>query len=218
MDAVLVPLTRSPRLPDYVRELSALLQQEAAERCRFRDWLDEDKKAEFINGEIVVHSPAKLEHTEAQKLILKLLDTFVAVHQLGKVLHEKALIELTRNDYEPDICFWKPKKASRFTGKQMVFPPADFIIEVLSPSTEQVDRGVKFEDYAAHDTAEYWLVDPVRRVIEQYRLAGNAFALHATCDATSTIESIVVTGFRMPVVAAFDSAANLTALRSILAQ
>ncbi len=33
-----------------------------------------------------------------------------------------------------------------------------------------IDRGVKKQDYAAHDVQEYCIIDPVRQQIEQYIL------------------------------------------------
>ncbi len=44
---------------------------------------------------------------------------------------------------------------------QSKFPAPDLIVEVLSESTEANDRGIKFEDYAAHGVVEYWIVDPM---------------------------------------------------------
>ena len=52
----------------------------------------------------------------------------------------------------------------------MRFPAPDFIVEVLSESTEKNDRGVKFVDYAFHGVREYWIVDPKRKTVEQYLL------------------------------------------------
>ena len=46
----------------------------------------------------------------------------------------------------------------------MKYPAPDFIAEILSPSTDERDRGIKFEDYAAHGVGEYWLLDPVIKV------------------------------------------------------
>ncbi|HEY0008456.1 MAG TPA: Uma2 family endonuclease, partial [Tepidisphaeraceae bacterium] len=102
MDDVLEPLARSPKLPQYLNELQILMKNEADARQRFRDWLDEDKKAEFINGEIILHSPAKYQHNNSRSYISRLLGLYVDVKQIGKVQDEKALISLSRNDYEPD--------------------------------------------------------------------------------------------------------------------
>ncbi len=57
--------------------------------------------------------------------------------------------------------------------EQMKYPAPDFIAEILSPSTESVDRITKFEDYAAHGVAEYWLIDPAKKIVEQYDSQAN---------------------------------------------
>lgn len=87
------------------------------------------------------------------------------------------MVSLTLNDYEPDICYFNAAKAAAFQPDQMRFPAPDFIVEVLSASMEANDRGVKFDDYAAHGVAEYWLIDPDTQTVEQYRLHGDAYEL-----------------------------------------
>ena len=124
---------------------------------------------------------------------------------------------LNRNDYEPDICFFGSKKASAFTPSQSKFPAPDLIVEVLSESTEANDRGIKFEDYAAHGVAEYWIVDPVAETIEQYLLQEGVYRL-AVKVKTGTIASTAVAGFEIPVRAVFDGTEQLAALQAILAQ
>jgi Uma2 family endonuclease len=210
-------LLRSPRLPEAMRRLQAVTRAEAKKRRYFYDVVTEQQKAEFINGEIVVHSPVKYQHNQASLRLATLLDAYVRRHALGAVGHEKLLIILTRNDYEPDICFFGPAKAGAFTPGQSKFPAPDLIVEVLSESTEAVDRGIKFEDYATHSVAEYWIVDPVAEIIEQYLLQDSVYQL-AVKVKTGTIASTIVAGFEIPVRAAFDGAEQLAALQAILAR
>jgi len=217
MDSVLEQLVRSPRLKLYVDELSEVLRHEAPAREKFREDLDEDIKAEFINGEIVMHSPARHGHTTTLGRILKILDTYSFVHSKGQVLFEKALCAFTRNDYEPDICFWLAGKADAFTGKTRVYPPPDFVVEVLSESTEHRDRGLKFEDYAAHGVQEYWIVDAETRTIEQYILEAGRFTLAAKMN-NGSIQCRAIEGLELTIAAAFDDAANLELLRRIVKQ
>jgi Uma2 family endonuclease len=66
---------------------------------------------------------------------MRLLATFVEVRELGEAFTEKALVCLTRNDYEPDICIFGTEKSKSFASDQMQFPAADFVIEVLSEPT-----------------------------------------------------------------------------------
>lgn len=151
-----------------------LLEEERDKRKKFYEHISEQEKAEFINGEIVIHSPAKLRHILASKNLFALLDAYVRKNNLGLVGYEKMLIALSRNDYEPDICYFNPAKAQTFSLDQMKFPAPDLVVEVLLPSTEAADRGIKFEDYAAHGVAEYWIVDPEQGFLEQYVLQDNS--------------------------------------------
>ena len=179
--------------------------------------MTENDKAEFINGEMVMHSPVKLRHNEAVRNLLVLLSIHVQQRDLGLVGFEKLLISLTRNDYEPDLCFFCVEHAIDFAPDQMRFPAPDFIVEVLSPSTEANDRGVKFEDYAAHGVAEYWLIDPVSETVEQYLLESDVFILQIKAR-TGTITSLAVAGFEIPIRAIFDAAEHAAALQQLFAR
>jgi len=98
MESVVERLARSPKLGLIYRDLTALWQQEQEARQRFHDSIEDGQKVEFINGEIIVHSPDTLKHIEARKRVTRLLDTYVTIHDLGLVADEKLLISLTRND------------------------------------------------------------------------------------------------------------------------
>jgi Uma2 family endonuclease len=209
-------LLHSPSLPVYVQRFQSLLRAEREKRERFYEEMSEEQKVEFINGEVVVQSPAKLRHTTAVRNLSTLLDIYVSERELGYVGQEKMLITLTRNDYEPDVCYFGAEKARTFTPDQIKFPAPDFVVEVLSSSTEANDRGVKFVDYAAHGVAEYWIVDPDAEMIEQYVLEGEAYQLRVKTN-TGTVRSVAVEGFTVPVRAVFDEAEKLAAVREILA-
>jgi Uma2 family endonuclease len=209
-------LLEAPELALYEHEIRARLEDEQRRREKFRDEMLPDVKAEFINGEIIVHSPATVQHNLVRKRLVVLLDTHISIRRLGVLLDEKALIALTRNDYEPDINFFSQEKASQLAPQQVVLPAPDFIVEVLSSSTEHRDRGVKFRDYAAHDVMEYWLVDPISEIIEQYENVDGHYKLLLKLN-TGSIASRVITGFEVPIRAIFDEQEHLAALRRLLA-
>ena len=52
MTATIEPLLRSPRLPALIEELQGVLAAERTRRESFYAELTEDRKAEFINGQI----------------------------------------------------------------------------------------------------------------------------------------------------------------------
>ena len=219
MDAILEPLVASPALPRYVEALEHLLADERARRERFYEEMSEQQKVEFINGEIFVHSPVKIRRSNAVGSLFLLLKIYTAQRDLGWVDFEKNLVCLTRNDYEPDVVFFGREKAALLQPDQMKLPAPDFIAEVLSPSTESHDRGVKFDDYAAHGVTEYWIIDPVANAIEQYALKEGGKSEHTptyrqlgawTGDAL--VASVAIPGFQVPARAFFEPAANLAAL------
>ncbi len=215
MSVMIEQLLQEPTLPSILSRLQELLEAEQARRQYFYNVVTEEQKAEFINGEIVVHSPVKLRHNSASLLLYRLLGTYVDVHGLGVVGHEKLLITLERNDYEPDVCFFGNHKADLFEDEQMKFPAPDLVVEVLSGSTAQNDRGIKYRDYATSGVTEYWIIDPETKMVEQYLLQENQYELRIKSDS-GEIHSVAVPGFTIPIQAIFDEQLNLATLRQLL--
>lgn len=213
-------ILRLPDAPQLVGQLNKRLQEEHERRLVFYNWIDEYTKAEFINGEVVVHSPAKKKHLTVTKLLSRLISLYSDVKQLGETFHEKAMIALTRNDYEPDIVFFSAEKAAAFEPDQVLFPAPDFVVEVLSAKTEKTDRTIKKDDYAAHGIREYWIVDPNRQTIEQYLLLQPTDKTYFEPYLYRRVEEItsrVIPGFSIPVAAVFDEAENVVALQRLMA-
>lgn len=208
-------ILESPRLPFYAQRIQSVLDNEQAARRRFYQTVNEGDKAEFINGEPVYHSPVRLEHNQVGKLLLVLLDTYVRINRLGYVGYEKIMISLSRNDYEPDLCYFGQEKAAQFQPRQMHFPAPDFVVEILSESTAANDRGVKLEDYAAHGVGEYWIIDPTAEFVEQYLLEGDTYQL-AVKVVDGPLRSAAVPGFEIPVRALFDESVNVQTLQPML--
>lgn len=212
LDKRLRPIVKSPDMPQLLRDLQDIWEAEQLRRNDFYDWVSPNVKAEFIDGEVVVHSPVRLKHNLVTGALFKLLDTYVLQNRLGFVGIEKIMSRFTRNDYEPDIVFFGKEKAAQFQSEQTIFPVPDFIVEILSDSTEERDRGVKFTDYALHQVPEYWIIDPDTETVEQYFCEDGKYFLHAAIQ-NGDIESRVVEGFRIPVRAIFDSDAQISALK-----
>ena len=211
-------LIELPSLPTLVKDLQMYLDEERSRRQKFYEWIQEDQKAEFIQGEIVLHSPATNEHTNAVGHLYRSSSIFVDLSAQGKVKTEKAMISLTRNDYEPDLAFWRKEISDTFVPTQTHFPEPDFVVEVLSKSSTRRDRVIKFKDYAEHNITEYWIIDPKKQVVEQYVLpkGKSEYLLWRKLTIHEEIESQVITGFKIPVLAIFDAAANVAALKNLL--
>ena len=136
----LEPILHSPRLPEFAAVLNERLREEAERRERFYEEMSDDQKVEFISGQVVLGEPSRNSHLIARGSLANLLHTYVEIHNLGAVRVEKCLCVFPRNDYEPDIVFFGPEKASRFYSNTMKFPVPDFAVEVLSESPSVVNE------------------------------------------------------------------------------
>jgi Uma2 family endonuclease len=215
MTANLAPILDSPDFPVLLRDLNTRFASERQLRERFYDEITPSEKAEFINGQVIMHSPATAQHTETRQNIEFAIMQHVRGNDLGLVHGEKSLCVFPRNDYEPDVCFFATAKAAKIKSLTVKFPPPDFICEVLSKSTEARDRGIKFKDYAAHGVREYWLADPRTRVLEQYVTDGKGGYTLRLKSGSGEVESTVIKGFRIPIRALFDAKANAAAIKAM---
>lgn len=196
-------LLQLPNLRELLDEGERAWNEEQKRRHAFWADADEGVKAEFILGEVVYHSPIYGRHWMASTNISTELLPYVKKNKLGKVGYEKVMIRLTRNDYEPDICFWNAETAAGFGQKQSAFPAPDFIIEILSDSTQHRDYGIKMTDYALHGVKEYWIVDTSQETIEQYLPDGNVFFL-AQKLKDGLLKSVAIIGFQISVKTIFS--------------
>lgn len=220
INPLVAELLQEPHAYLIIQEIQKILDNEKARRIAFYNNITEQEKVEFINGEIIVHSPVMKRHNSASLLLAQLMNIYNIKNQLGFVGIEKIMITLTRNDYEPDICFFKKEKSVDFVENQTLFPAPDFIIEILSEGTKKRDRGtsvrgVKFQDYQSHKIEEYWIIDPDHQTVEQYHLEDGEYELLLK-SSEGNIKSFVMTDFQIPIQSIFDEGVNLETLNLMM--
>lgn len=57
----------------------------------------------------------------------------------------------------------------------VVYGAPDFVVEILSPSTQRKDLSVKLAKYMNAGVREYWIVDPIKKRIIVYDIEHDAF-------------------------------------------
>ncbi|KYF87523.1 hypothetical protein BE18_20935 [Sorangium cellulosum] len=70
----------------------------------------------------------------------------------------------------PDLAGWRVERMPELPQTAYFELAPDWICEVLSPSTEEVDRDEKMPIYAREGVRHAWLVDPIARTLEVYVL------------------------------------------------
>jgi Uma2 family endonuclease len=166
----------------------------------FLAWADEDTHAEWEDGGVVMASPASRRHQDLSGWLTAILRPYVRHQKLGWLTTVPFLIRLNIAEQarEPDIIFLKSEHLGRLQ-ETYLDGPADLVVEIASPESVGRDRGRKFLEYETEGIPEYWLIDPVRRQVEFYRL-GDDQHYHLTLpDADDLYYSLSVTGFWLKV-------------------
>ena len=135
----------------------------------FLAWADEDTLAEWVDGEVVMSSPASSRHQEIVGFLSTVIGMFVRQRELGVAMLAPFQMKLLDSGREPDLIFVAARHVDRLRNTYLD-GPADLAIEVLSPESVSRDRGEKFYEYARGGVPEYWLIDPLRKWAEFYRL------------------------------------------------
>ena len=87
----------------------------------------------------------------------------------------------------PDLGGWRRARMPVMEDVAFFSLAPDWVCEVLSPSTERIDRGRKLRIYAEAGVAHVWLVNPVERTLEVLRLRDGAWTIVAVCSGSDPV-------------------------------
>ena len=163
----------------------------------FLEWCDEDTWAEWVDGEVIVFSPASTRHQDLADFLVSVLRIYAEARNLGVVCSAPFQMKLERGR-EPDVLFVAREHLSRLK-ENYLDGPADLVIEITSPDSIERDRGRKFVEYEASGVREYWLIDPLRERAEFYQLDEEGFYRPVSPDVEGVYRSQVVSGFWLKV-------------------
>jgi Uma2 family endonuclease len=163
----------------------------------FDELVDEDTKAELIDGVMIVHSPASYERDDLSGFIRALMSFYADGKGLGKVLGPDSLIHLAPGrKCTPDVFFIRQERVPAQPPKEFEGAP-DLVVEVLSPSNRRYDLQDKRLVYREAGVGELWFMDPELRqaIADRHHLGGYTEEVVTEGRLTST----TVEGFWMNV-------------------
>lgn len=152
-------------------------RRRAKKRATYQDVLDAppNHTAQILLGTLHVTPHRPVTHAVAASALgAELLGTFGRKRGGigGWVLLDE--LELHLGDEPdvvvPDIAGWRRERMPTPPNTAAVTLPPDWICEVLSPRTEKIDRGDKTDIYAREGVRHAWLVEPVKKYLEVFRL------------------------------------------------
>lgn len=129
----------------------------------------EEPWEELINGEVVAMSPRPtFNHNRIASRIYLAFENYLKGKRCTAIADGTDLYLTEKDRFVPDMMVVCDRDKIRRDG---VHGAPDLVVEVLSHSTANRDRGYKKEAYAKYGVREYWIVNPTDRSVEVYLLS-----------------------------------------------
>lgn len=139
--------------------------------------------AEIIDGELITSPRPAARHTRtSSRLGIHLGGPFDSGigGPGGWVILDEPELHLGGDVIVPDLAGWRRERMPKIPNTAAFDLAPDWVCEVLSPSTEPVDRANKMPIYAREGILHAWLINPTGRTLEAYHLRDGAWTLLAT--------------------------------------
>lgn len=128
-----------------------------------------NRHVEYSDGRLLIHEMPTPEHQRIVRNLARRLQDWAEACRAGEVLFAPMPVRLWTGKFrEPDIVFYTGQHRARIGSRFAGVP--DLAVEVLSETTEAVDREEKATEYARAGIPEYWIADPQQRTVTRYVL------------------------------------------------
>jgi Uma2 family endonuclease len=154
---------------------------------------DEDSDWEYLDGRIVMHSPASNRHENIFRFLLTLLSVYLDEKKGGMVRGSRYPMRLDPTwSPEPDILVVRENRRHLMTPRRLE-GPADLVIEIASESDPKLDYREKLPRYRQAGIEEMWIINPFENEVlsEMQTTAGYT----AQTLSSGRLESTVLPGF-----------------------
>jgi len=170
-----------------------------ATRLTYADYLNApgDERYELIDGGLVVVGSPSIAHQTASMGLSLAVGNFVRERALGRVFHAPTDVILTNTDVvQPDLVFVSNSREHVVTPANIQGAP-DLVVEILSPSTANLDRTTKRDLYAEHGVREYWIADPAAQTVAVMLLRDGRFEVVGSYGLEDTLTSPTLEGLTL---------------------
>lgn len=165
-----------------------------------------ERQYQLLNGRSMMNPARTMRHQRISRNLYSLLDPAVRANALGELWYAPCDVVLDRfNVVQPDLFFVAAGRA-HIVGEKNVQGAPDLVIEILSATTADLDRGYKRHLYAAHGVREYWLVDPDARQVQVLALEEDGYATVGIYGEGDALASPLLGGLRVAIDDLFSGA------------
>jgi Uma2 family endonuclease len=158
--------------------------------------LPENAPYQLINGKLVFMPSPFVQHQKIAFNLSLSIGNHVKMNKLGQVLFAPCDVHFDKeNIFQPDILYVSIARSSII--QKWIFGAPDFIIEILSKGTEQIDLDKKKKIYGKYNVKEYWIVYPLEEQIQVFHNQNGEMCYNQTAKKDQQIVSKVIEGFSL---------------------
>ena len=148
---------------------------EKKKRATYQDVLDapEHEVAEIINGDLRLSPRPRPAHSVVSSTLGGELAPPFSRGRGGPggwIILDEPELHFGDDIVVPDLAGWRRERLPFVPDEAYFTLPPDWVCEVLSRSTEKMDRVEKMPIYAAAGVQFAWIIDPRLRTLEAYEL------------------------------------------------
>ena len=148
--------------------------------------------AEIIAGELYATPRPAMPHAHAASVLgIELGGPFHRGRNGpgGWVLLDEPELHFGEDVLVPDIAGWRRERLPTVPAAAYLTLAPDWVCEVLSPSTETIDRGQKLAVYARQGVSHAWLVDPLLETLEVLRLESQRWSVRMKHEGRANVRA-----------------------------
>jgi Uma2 family endonuclease len=122
----------------------------------------------------------------------------------GWIILDEPESHLDEDVLVPDVAGWRRTRMPEMPDAPYFTLAPDWVCEVLSPSTEQVDRADKLALYAEAGVSHAWLISPSARTLEVLALDGATFRILRTWKNDEKVRTAPFDAFELELGALWE--------------
>ena len=143
--------------------------------------------AEMFDGGLYASPRPALPHAHAASVLgVKLGAPLHRPGPGGWVILDEPELHFGNDVLVPDLTGWRRERLPSLPASAYMTLVPDWACEVVSPSTEALDRGKKLRRYAGEGVGHVWLVDPLRQTLEVLALESVRWAPRGVHEGSVT--------------------------------
>ncbi|MDX2163626.1 MAG: Uma2 family endonuclease [bacterium] len=170
------------------------------------------ERVEYIDGEVIALSPAKVKHAYRANRLAKILLQFLNDHPLGEVFVELPFTMLESSSWvtgsrTPDVSFYTAEGWAVYTSaypdwEDRIFTLApDLAVEFVSDNDDLKQVFRKAEGYLADGVQQVWVIDPAAPIL--YAFAPNRPEILRVRGDETLSGGAILPGFTLDMAALF---------------